>query len=196
MTIYSVFVFSQKKKSITSDITSNIEVRVLGMKAFGNNIYAKGFENFYGFGFGGQLMTPINWGIGLDYNLFFSDVKLESKNLYGNLGSQNLSEITLYIIHRNKISEDISIEETGGFSLYTLSSFLTPGKEKYKESNGGFNLGIKGIFSLDRDGYQQFLLGIKGNVYFSDVYNENSDIKKYYSKAIFIGLNFGYRYNF
>lgn len=192
---FSIFGFSQKKKS-KLDVVSNIETRVLVMKAFGNNTLSKDFGAFYGFGFGGQLMTPINFGIGLDYNLLFGDVKYGHQNIFGNLGSQNLTNISLSIIHRDYLSEELFFEESAGFSIYRLKSSLYPGKEKFTEGNGGYNIGLNLVYTLDREDRQQFVFGAKGNGYFSKTYNENPEIKKYYSCSFFAGLSIGYRYNF
>ena len=68
--IISSFAFSQKKK-YKLDVVSNIDAKVIALKPFGNNALAKNLEPFYGFGFVGNLMTPINFGIGLDYNMLF-----------------------------------------------------------------------------------------------------------------------------
>lgn len=192
---FSVSGFSQKKKK-KLDVVSNLEARVLVMKALVNNYLAKDFGAFYGFGFGGQLMTPMNFGIGLDYNLLFSDVKYGHQNISGNLGSQNLTNIAINLIHRNNLSEDFFIEESAGFSIYRLKSTLYPGNDKYSEGNGGYNLGLNLVYTLDREGFQQFVFGAKGNGYFSKIYNENPDIRKYYSRSFLVGLTLGYRYNF
>ncbi len=191
---FSTFAFTQKKKKL--DIVSNIEARVPVMKALGNNILSKDFGVFYGFGFGGQLMTPLNFGIGLDYNLLFSDVKPLHQNMFGELGSQRLTEISLKLIHRDYLSEDIFLEESAGFSIYRLNSLVIPGKEKYTQGNGGYNIGLNLVYTVDREGYQQFVLGAKGNGYFANVNNENPDIEKYYSRSVLVGLTIGYRYNF
>lgn len=200
----SIFVFcflvftssavNAQKKGL--DITSNIEARVLGMKALGNNMLAKDMGVFYGFGLGGQLMTPKNFGIGIDYNMMYSDVKPERKNLVGELGSQSLTNIDLIFIHKTKFSEDFYLEKSGGFSFYRLKSYLHPSKEQYTEGKGGFNLALKGVFTVDYEGYQQFVLGVKGNAYFSGVTNENNAVEKYYRHSYLVGLTFAYRYNF
>ena len=192
--IFSTFFHAQKKKKM--DVVSNVEGRFLVMKALGNNTFSKDLGVFYGFGFGGQLMTPINFGLGLDYNVLFSDVKYGHQNLFGELGSQRLTEISLKLIHRDELSEEFFLEESAGFTLYSLNSLLIPGKENFKQKNGGFNAGLNLVYTLDREGYQQFVLGAKANGYFSNVYNENPEIKKYFSRALFVGFAFGYRYNF
>lgn len=76
------------------DISSNAEARIVWMKGLGNNFLAKDFNDFYGVGAGGQLMTPINFGLELNYNLMFSSVKYGHENKVGNLGSQKLWEST------------------------------------------------------------------------------------------------------
>lgn len=187
--------YSQKKRK-SMDITSNVEGRFLAVKAIGNNSLSKDFGVFYGFGFGGQLMTPLNFGIGLDYNILFSNVKYGHQNLVGDLGSPRLTQISLNLIHRDGLSEDFFLEEYAGFSIYRLQSSLFPGKEKFTEGNGGYNIGLNAVYTLDRDGRQQFVFGARGSGYFSNVFNENAAVKKYYSRSFLASLSIAYRYNF
>lgn len=189
----SSFAFSQKSK-YKLDVVSNIDVKVIAMKPFGNNSLAKNLEPFYGFGFGGNLMTPINFGIGLDYNMLFSNVKYDQKNLYGNLGSPKMTVVDFYLTHRENISEEFLVEEMAGFSYYNQSNLLIRENLKLKNAGMGFNLGAKAIYVLD--GGQQVFVAAKFNYYSTNIYNENQDIQKYYSKSNFLSLNLGYRYQF
>ena len=142
-------------------------------------------------------MTPLNFGIGLDYNVLSSNVKYGEQNLYGNIGSPTITNIDLYLTHRDILSEDFSIEEMAGFSYYRQTNFLTDSKSlKLKDNATGFNLGGKVLYTLDREGYQQVFLSGKVNFYFTNIYNENSEIQKFYNQSTFLSLNFGYRYNF
>ena len=193
---FSTLFFGQKKKN-GLDVVSNIEVKMIAMKPIGNNHLSKLLMPFYGFGFGGNLMTPINFGIGLDYNVLFSNVKYGQQNLYGNIGSPTMTNIDLYLTHREIISEDFSIEEMAGFSFYRQTNLLIDGKnEKIKDNASGFNLGGKALYTLDREGYQQVFVAAKVNFYFTNIYNENSEIQKFYNHSTFLSLNLGYRYNF
>lgn len=178
------------------DISSNAEARIVWMKGLGNNFLAKDFNDFYGVGAGGQLMTPINFGLELNYNLMFSSVKYGHENKVGNLGSQKLSEINLSIVHKNSINEDLSIEQSVGFSILRLNSTLYPGNESYSEGKGGLSLQLKGVYTLDNEGTQQFVLGIKGNTFSSGTVNQNPEIQKYYRTSFLIGVTASYRYNF
>lgn len=189
----STFAFSQKRK-YKLDVVSNIDVKVLALKPFGNNALAKNLEPFYGFGFGGNLMTPINFGIGLDYNVLFSNVKYDQKNLYGNLGSPKMTMVDLYLTHRENISEEFLVEEMAGFSYYNQSNLLIEENLKLKNSGMGFNLGAKAIYVLE--GAQQVFVAGKFNFYSNNIYNENPEIRKYYSKSNFLSLSLGYRYQF
>ena len=76
---FSTVFFAQKKKNVL-DVVSNIEVKMIAMKPLGNNHLAKLLMPFYGFGFGGNLITPINFGVGVDYNVLFSNVKYGEQN--------------------------------------------------------------------------------------------------------------------
>lgn len=191
--VFSTLIFGQKKKNFT-DVNSNIDAKILVMKPLGNNTFAKDLEVFYGFGFGGNLMTPINFGIGLDYNILFSNVKPEGKSRYGEIGSPKLTMVDLYLTHRENISEEFLVEETGGFSYYNFANSFINKSEKYKTTGSGFNLGAKAIYILD--GSQQVLAGAKVNFYYGNVYNENPEIEKYYNKSIFLNVSLGYRYQF
>ena len=191
--IISSFAFSQKKK-YKLDVVSNIDVKVLALKPFGNNSLAKNLEPFYGFGFGGNLMTPINFGIGLDYNMLFSNVKYDQKNLYGNLGSPKMTIVDLFLTHRENISEEFMVEEMAGFSYYNQSNLLIDENLKLKNSGMGFNLGAKGIYVLE--GAQSVFVAAKYNYYGNNIYNENPEIQTYYSRSHFLSLSLGYRYQF
>lgn len=192
----STFLFGQNKKK-GLDVVSNIEAKMIVMKPIGNNQLSKLLMPFYGFGFGGNLMTPVNFGVGLDYNVLFSNVKYGEQNRYGNIGSPTITNIDLYVTHREIISEDFSIEEMAGFSFYRQTNLLIDGKnEKLKDNATGFNLGGKALYTLDREGYQQVFVAAKVNFYFTNIYNENSEIQKFYNHSTFLSLNLGYRYNF
>ncbi len=193
---FSTVFFAQKKKNVL-DVVSNIEVKMIAMKPLGNNHLAKLLMPFYGFGFGGNLITPINFGVGVDYNVLFSNVKYGEQNRYGNIGSPTITNIDVYLTHREIISEDFSLEEMAGFSFYRQTNLLVDAKnQKLKDNATGFNLGAKGLYTLDREGYQQVFISGKVNLYFTNIYNENTEIKKFYDRSIFLSFNMGYRYNF
>ena len=52
----------------------------------------------------------------------------------------------------------------------------------------------KAIYTLD--GPQQVFAALKANFYYGNVYNENPEIRKFYSNSTFLSLSVGYRYNF
>ena len=193
---FSTFFFSQKKKNFL-DVVSNIETKVIVLKPIGNNSLAKDLKPFYGFGFSGNLMTPINFGIGLDYNILFSNVKFDRKNFYGNLGAPKMTIIDVFLTHREIISEEFFVEESAGFSYYNLSnSYIDLKNEKDKNTGLGFNLGGKAIYILDPEAYQAVFATGKLNYYSTNIYNENPEIQKYYNRSIFLSLSVGYRFNF
>ncbi len=193
LVLISTIAFSQKKRK-GLDVVSNIDVKVLAMKPLGNNSLAKDLQPFYGFGFGGNLMTPINFGIGLDYSELFSNVKYGSQNMYGNLGSPRMTVVDVFLTHRENISDDFMIEELAGFSYYRYTNLYLDKIEKMKNTAMGFHLGGKAIYTLD--GPQQVFAALKANFYYGNVYNENPAIRKYYSNSTFLSLSVGYRYNF
>ena len=188
--------FAQKKK-YKLDVVSNIETKVIMMKPIGNNSLAKDLQTFYGFGFTGNLMTPINFGIGLDYNLLFSNVKYGRENIYGKIGSPKMTIIDVYLTHRENISDEFLVEEMGGFSYYNHTSLFTDLQNaKLKSTGMGFNLGGKAIYILDPEGYQAVFLTGKVNYYSTNIYNENPEIQKYYNHSTFLSVSIGYRFNF
>ena len=193
LVLISTIAFSQKKRK-GLDVVSNIDVKVLAMKPLGNNSLAKNLQPFYGFGFGGNLMTPINFGIGLDYGEYFSNVKYGEQNLYGNIGSPRMTVVDVFLTHRENISDDFMVEEMAGFSYYRLTNLYLDKSEKLRNNAMGFHLGGKAIYTLD--GPQQVFAALKANFYYGNVYNENPEIRKYYSNSTFLSLSVGYRYNF
>lgn len=193
---FCAFFFGQKKKNMI-DVVSNIETKVIFLKPIGNNSLAKDLQPFYGFGFSGNLMTPINFGIGLDYSLLFSNVRYERKGIYGNLGAPKMTVIDFFLTHRDVISEDFFVEEMAGFSYYNhSSSYIDFKNEKNKNTGMGFNLGGKAVYILDPQGYQAVFATGRVNYYSTNIYNENTQIQKYYNHSIFLSLSLGYRFNF
>ena len=190
---FSLMVYAQRNKN-KLDVVSNIDVKVIAMKPLGNNSLAKNLQPFYGFSFGGNLMTPINFGIGIDYSELFSNVKYGSQNLYGNLGSPRMTVVDVFLTHRENISEDFMVEEMAGFSYYRYTNLYLDKSEKLKDHAMGFNLGGKAIYTLD--GPQQVFAALKANFYYGNVYNENPEIEKYYNRSTFLSLSLGYRYQF
>jgi len=193
MMLISTTVFPQKKSKVL-DVVSNIDVKVLAMKPLGNNSFAKDLQPFYGFGFGGNLMTPINFGVGIDYNELFSNVQYGRQNLYGNLGSPRMTVLDVFLTHRENISEDFMIEEMAGFSYYRFTNLHLDQSGKWKNDASGFNIGAKAIYTLD--GPQQVFAALKANFYYGNIYNEIPEIQKYYNRSTFLSLSLGYRYNF
>lgn len=194
LTILPALFFSQSKKKL--DVVPNVEAKIIAMKAIGDNYLAKSLEPFYGFGFGVNLMTPINFGVGLDYNVLFSNVKDRYSPL-GNIGSPTLTNIDLYLTHRDRLSEDFFIEEMAGFSYYNQSSILIDqNNEKLKNNAIGFNLGGKFLYTLDRMGYQQVFLAAKMNLYYNSKTSDNLQIQDFNKNSTLLSLGLGYRYNF
>lgn len=193
---FGTLIFSQKKKK-KLDVISNIETKVIVLQPIGHNSLARDLKPFYGFAFSGNLMTPINFGIGVDYNVLFSNVKYERKNIYGKIGSPKLTIIDLFLTHRENISEEFLVEEMAGFSYYNHTSLFTELKnEKLNNKGIGFNVGGKAIYILDPEGYQAVFVAGKMNYYTTKIYNENPEIQKYFDHSTFLSVSFGYRYNF
>ncbi len=191
---FSLMVYAQKNRN-KLDVVANVDVKVIAMKPLGNNSLAKNLQPFFGFGFGGNLMTPINFGIGIDYSELFSNTLYLKQNIYGNLGSPRLSQFDVFLTHRENISEEFMIEEMAGFSYYSFSNnFLNQRMQKHKDQAMGFNIGGKAIYVLD--GPQQVFVAGKINFYHGNVYNENPEIEKYYNRSTFLSLSLGYRYQF
>lgn len=191
---FSLMVFSQRNKN-KLDVVSNIDVKVIAMKPIGNNSLSEDLQPFYGFSFGGNLMTPINFGIGIDYSELFSNARYDHQNSYGNLGSPRISQFDIFLTHRENFSEEFFVEEMVGFSYYRLTNtFINQKMEKHRDEAMGFNLGGKAIYVLD--GPQQVFVAGKINFYYGNVYNENPEIQKYYNRSTFLSLSLGYRYQF
>lgn len=192
--IVPALILAQKRKK-GLDVVSNIDVKVLAMKPIGNNSLAKDLQPFYGFGFGGNLMTPINFGVGIDYSEYFSNVNYARRNMYGNIGSPRMTVIDAFLTHRDDISEDFFVEEMAGFTFYRLTNnFIDLGSEKLKEKAVGFHLCGKAIYTLHER--QQVFVAGKVNFYYGNIYNENPEIQNYYNRSVLLSLSLGYRYNF
>lgn len=190
------FSASAQKKKTMNDIKFTTEGFFVASKALGNNNMSKNFAPFYGFGFSGQLHTPINWGLGIQYSLQFSDVKNGKANVYGDLGSAKMNIIDLNIFHRNQLGNEFYLEKAVGYSVIRLNSIWNDGSGKYTEGKGGIHASVKGIYTIDREEKQHFIFGLKAMTYSAGVHNENKEIEKFYNRSYLISLSLGYRYSF
>lgn len=188
---------SAQKKKAFDDVLPNIEARIIAVKPIGNNALAKNMQTFYGVGLGAGLMTPIKFGIGVDYNFFISNVKSGHEHFLGEIGSPRMTNIDLYLTRKITLSDSFQLEASGGFSYFNVSYYFTEGpKERFKETGTGFNLSAKLLHTLDREARQQLFLSPKVQFYNTDEYNKQPVDQTFYGRSAFIGISAGYRYNF
>ncbi len=191
----SAMVFSQNKKKYDLDVVANIDAKFIAMQPIGNNAFAKYLRSFYGFGFGGNLMTPINFGIGLDVNFLYSNVIYGKENLYGSIASPVINSYDIYLTHRSILSEEFFTEEMAGFTFYRQINLFTEEKNTKNINLGnGLNFGAKLVYVLTEP--QQVFLAAKFNTYKTSVFNENPEIENFYNHSYFLSLSLGYRYQF
>lgn len=192
-----MFGFSQRKKNkpIIEEVFFSIEPNVRIMKAFGNNFMNKSLSPFVGFGIAGNMEFYKGFGLGLEYDRMSSNVKLDD-SLFGNLGAPQMNIFEFYGFYKYPISDDFFVEGLGGLSIYRISSPFLDHSGKFDEGNNGFHLGGKAIYTLDMQGVQQVILGLKLNYYTSSIRNQNIDIQNYFNKAWLANVNLAYRINF
>jgi len=182
LALTSISTFSQrrKKQDWTENVRSSIDPHVKVMLPLGDNFLKDSFDYFYGFGIGGNLNLYKNFGLGVEYTYFLANVK----------------NFDWYVFHKDKITEDFFVEEILGYSTYRMKSPYLDNSGKFSEGNGGLNLGVKAIYTIDNEGFQQVVFGTKLNFYNAKIGNQNPDIADYYSKAVFLNFSLAYRYNF
>ena len=196
LALTSISTFSQrrKKQDWTENVRSSIDPYVKVMLPLGDNFLKDSFDYFYGFGIGGNLNLYKNFGLGVEYTYFLANVKNGDK--FGYLGAPSMNNFDWYVFHKDKITEDFFVEEILGYSTYRMKSPYLDNSGKFSEGNGGLNLGVKAIYTIDNEGFQQVVFGTKLNFYNAKIGNENPDVADYYSKAVFLNFSLAYRYNF
>lgn len=196
LALISISTFSQrrKKQDWTENVRSSIDPYVKVMLPLGDNFLKDSFDYFYGFGIGGNLNLYKNFGLGVEYTYFLANVKNGDK--FGYLGAPSMNNFDWYVFHKDKITEDFFVEEMLGYSTYRMKSPYLDNSGKFSEGNGGLNLGVKAIYTIDNEGFQQVVFGTKLNFYNAKIGNQNPDIADYYSKAVFLNFSLAYRYNF
>jgi hypothetical protein len=188
---------AQKRKRYNwqEEVKFSIDPHVKIMAALGDNFMKDVFGYFYGFGIGGNINIYKNFGLGAEYTYFLAnDVK--KPELFGYLGAPSMSNFDWYLFHKDAISEAFAVEELLGYSTYRMKSPYLDDSGNFKEGNGGLNLGARIVYTLDNEGYQQVVFGTKINFYNSRIGNQNPEIEKYFSKAVFLNFSLAYRYNF
>ena len=196
LALTSISTFSQrrKKQDWTENVRSSIDPYVKVMLPLGDNFLKDSFDYFYGFGIGGNLNIYKNFGLGVEYTYFLANVKNGDK--FGYLGAPSMNNFDWYVFHKDKITEDFFVEEILGYSTYRMKSPYLDNSGKFSEGNGGLNLGVKSIYTIDNEGFQQVVFGTKLNFYNAKIGNQNPDVADYYSKALFLNFSLAYRYNF
>ncbi|WP_312761497.1 hypothetical protein [Epilithonimonas sp.] len=184
----------RKKQDWTENVRFSIDPNVKVMKALGNNFLNETFDYFYGFGVGGNVNIYKNFGLGIEYTYFLANVKERDK--FGYLGAPSLNNFDAYLFHQDKFSEEFFIEELIGYSTYRMKSPFLDNSGDFSEGNGGLNFGLKAIYTIDNEGFQQVVFGPRLNFYNARIGNQNPDIEQYYSKAILLNFSLAYRYNF
>lgn len=186
---------SQKKKEIK--IYGSADAKVLVMRSFGDNYYNKTLQPFVGFGFGLNFTTNIeNFGINFNYYLLKASNKYDQTNIYGSLSSPVMNLVEVNLLHQDKLSEEFLLEEFAGLSVYRVNSTYQYLDKKYTQGDNGFNAGANLVYSLDPEGIQHAFLGAKFNFYNAKLINENPDVQRFFSRAVFASVILGYRYNF
>lgn len=184
----------RKKFNWQEDIRYSIDPHIKIMTAFGNNMMSDALSYFYGFGIGANANIYKNFGLGVEYTYFMTNIK--KSEMFGYLGAPSMNNFDWYVFHKNKITEDFFVEELIGYSTYRMKSPYLDNSEKFSEGNGGLHLGGKAIYTLDMEATQQIVFGARLSFYNAKIANQNPDISKYYSKATFINLSLAYRINF
>ncbi len=192
--VLCTMIFGQKRKGL--EVYNSVETNVKVMKSFGDNSFNKVMNPFFGFGFGLNIHTNKKFGIAGEINLLKSNVKVEKQMVYGNLGDPRMFNVEISAFHEDKLSESFILEELVGMSTYRIKSDYLYQSGKFTEGNTGFHIGGKLIYTLDREEHQKFVLGLKLNYYNGKIYNENPDLERFFSRAIFAYVNLGYRYSF
>ncbi len=185
----------KKNKPIIEAVYFSIEPNFRVMKAFGNNFMNKSLKPFVGFGIAGNLEMYKGFGLGLEYNRMSANIK-EDDSVFGNLGAPQMNNFDVYAFYKHKLNDDFLLEGLGGLSIYRITSKYINDSGKFSEGNNGFHLGGKAIYTLDMEGVQQVVLGVKLNYYTSSIRNQNSEIQNYFNKATLANISLAYRINF
>lgn len=193
--IFSICLSAQRRKlNWTEQVKFSVDPHVKVMTSLGNNFLNGSFDYFYGFGIGLNTNLYKNFGLGVEYTYFLATLK--NPELFGYLGAPSMNNFDWYVFHKDKITEDLFVEEIIGYSTYRLKSPYLDNSGTFTEGNGGLNFGAKAIYVLDVEGVQEIVLGGKLNFYNSRIGNQDPEIDKYYSKATLPNISLAYRFNF
>jgi len=177
-----------QKARFSVDIKGNV------LSPLGNNFMKDGLKTFTGLGVGFQGIFLYNFGIGVEYNNFFTSVKDES--VFGSLHSPTLSDYSIFLIYQHSLSKKMEIEGqigTGGMTLRSRSDYRS---DDFKEHADSFIVGGKILYDISDGKKIQVFASPKLYFYSSDVQLEDKSAEKYYSKATLLNINLGVRFNF
>jgi len=160
----------------------------------GNNFMADGLKTFSGFGLGFQGIVFHNFGIGLEFNKFYTDVK--DVSVFGALKSPALTDFSISLLYQYPLNENFKIEGQAGIGSLEMKSRSDYRSDGFKETAKSVLLGAKVLYSLNESKSVQVFAGPKVYFYSSDLDFEDEAVKKYYSNATLFNINAGIRFNF
>lgn len=182
--------------SLFSAQTSEFSVDMKGNVAFpmGNNFMADGLKTFTGFGFGFNAIFFHHFGVGLEFNQFYSQVKDES--VFGNLHSPTLTDFSLSLLYNRPLQNNFNIEGQLGFGSLPLKSKSIYRPDGFRENASSVILGAKLLYNITDNRKVQVFINPKFYFYSSVVEIDNPTIQDYYSKSTIFNLSLGLRFLF
>lgn len=186
--LFSNFCFAQKPNNFSLELKGNT------FTGLGDNWIADGTKTFTGIGFGFSGVVYKNFGVGLEYNTGYSEVK--DISVFGDLYSPKLQTIDYFALYRYDINPKASIEgNIGGANLF-LKSYSNYRSNYFSENGKAFLLGGKALYSITKN--NKLYVFASGRLYFfnTDIEMGDEEIEKYYSKATLLNFSLGLRIYF
>lgn len=193
-TITIIFVFLSALSFAQDSKKFSVELKGNTFAGLGNNFIAEGTTTFTGFGLGLTGLVYNNFGLGIEFNRGYADVK--DVSVFGELNSPELTLIDLYGLYRFPATSKLDIEGNVGAGNLRIKSRTDYRSDEFLESGSTFFLGGKLLYSITKNDQLHVVGGSR--LYFLSTITEMDDpeIDEYYSKATLLNFSLGLRLYF
>lgn len=184
----SAIASAQKQKNFA------VEIHGQTVQGIGNNFIADGLDPFWGFGIEISRIIYKNFGLSLEYNTGYAEVK--DISVFGELQKPSLTSLNLLSFYRYSINPKFDLEGNVGIGSTQLMSESVYRNVGFREGGTSFILGGKALYSLTKNNTLYLVGGPR--IYFlstsTDI--ENAEANRYYSHATLLNFSLGLRLYF
>lgn len=188
LVLISASLSAQKKDRFSLELQGNT------FSGAGNNFIADGVGTFVGFGAALSARIYKNFGLSVEYQKGYSEVK--DISVFGDLEKPELNAFELLALYRYNVADKFEIEGNIGAGNIRINSKSTYRDQGFSEGGMAFIIGAKALYSITKNN-SLYIVG-SPRLYFLSTSTtiDNPEANQYYSKSTLFNLSLGLRLYF